>query len=82
MPRRGCSVAAVRPQDRPVTLSRSCSGRFKLPTEKMREGERAGYAPLAEPAGFVVKGRYGPLRKGKLERARAREAKLARSLEA
>lgn len=37
----------------------------------------AGYAQLAEPEGFVVKGRYGPLRDGELERARAWGAALA-----
>jgi len=41
--------------------------------------ERLGYAPLAEPEGFVGKGRYGPLRKGELERARAWGAELARA---
>ena len=32
--------------------------------------ERAGYARLVEPTGLVVKGKFGPLRKGELERAR------------
>ncbi len=44
--------------------------------------EAAGYASLVEPAGFVVKGRYGPLRKGELDRARAWGAELARAMEA
>jgi len=39
--------------------------------------EHAGYFRAAEPAGFVVKGRYGPLRDGELERARAWGAELA-----
>ena len=39
--------------------------------------EAAGYAPLAEPEGYVVKGRHGPLRAGELERARAWGEQLA-----
>lgn len=39
--------------------------------------ERAGYRRVAEPAGFVVKGRYGPLRDGELDAARAWGARLA-----
>ncbi len=31
--------------------------------------EQAGYPPLGKPVGFVVKGRYGPLRDGEVERA-------------
>ena len=42
----------------------------------------AGYVPVGEPAGFVVKGRYGPLKDGELERARAWGAELARAVEA
>jgi hypothetical protein len=41
---------------------------------------KAGYAPLAKPRGFVVKGQYGPLRDGELEKARLWGAELARSL--
>ena len=44
--------------------------------------EAAGYAPLAEPEGYVVKGRHGPLRAGELERARAWGEQLARAVEA
>lgn len=40
--------------------------------------EGKGYARLAEPAGFVVKGKTGPLRDGELERARVWGAELAR----
>jgi len=40
--------------------------------------ERKGYARLAEPAGFVVKGKQGPLRDGELERARKWGVELAR----
>jgi hypothetical protein len=43
--------------------------------------EAAGYASLAEPQGFVVKGRHGPLRAGETERARAWGAELARAVE-
>jgi hypothetical protein len=43
--------------------------------------EAAGYAPLAEPQGFVVKGRHGPLKGGEAERARAWGAELARAIE-
>jgi hypothetical protein len=32
--------------------------------------EKAGYARLAVPVGFTVAGRFGPLRRGELERAR------------
>jgi flavodoxin len=39
--------------------------------------EAAGYAPLAEPEGFVVKGRHGPLKSGEAERARAWGEQLA-----
>jgi len=31
--------------------------------------EAAGYARLADPVGFVVKGKFGPMRKGELARA-------------
>ena len=32
--------------------------------------EQAGYARIAEPTGFVVSGKFGPLRDGELDRAR------------
>lgn len=41
--------------------------------------EKAGYAPATGPTGFIVAGRYGPLRDGELERARAWGADLARA---
>ena len=44
--------------------------------------EAAGYAPVAEPEGFIVKGRHGPLKAGELERAREWGAELARAMEA
>jgi hypothetical protein len=48
-------------------------------TGAIEEGLRAkGYRPLAKPARFIVKGRYGPLRDGELDRARAWGAELAR----
>jgi hypothetical protein len=43
--------------------------------------EQAGYASLAKPTGFIVAGRFGPLRKGEVERARAWGAELAAALE-
>ena len=43
--------------------------------------EAKGYERLAEPHGFVVKGKTGPLRDGELERARAWGAELARLME-
>ena len=43
--------------------------------------EAAGYAPLAEPEGFVVKGRHGPLKKGEVERARAWGEQLGRAMQ-
>ena len=42
--------------------------------------EAAGYVQLAEPTGFVVKGKHGPLRDGELERAHAWGAALAAEL--
>ena len=42
--------------------------------------ERAGYPALAKPLGFVVKGRYGPLRDGELERAKSWGSELARAM--
>jgi hypothetical protein len=39
--------------------------------------EAAGYERLADPMGFVVKGKFGPLRKGELERAREWGRELA-----
>jgi hypothetical protein len=40
----------------------------------------AGYRPLAKPAKFIVTGKYGPLRDGEVERARAWGTELARAL--
>jgi hypothetical protein len=40
----------------------------------------AGYAELAKPAPFYVAGRYGPLREGEIDRARAWGAELAKAL--
>jgi menaquinone-dependent protoporphyrinogen IX oxidase len=39
--------------------------------------EAAGYHPIAKPQRFIVKGRYGPLRDGELEKAKAWGAELA-----
>ena len=41
---------------------------------------RAGYRPLTPPAKFIVRGKYGPLREGEIERARAWGATLAQCL--
>jgi hypothetical protein len=42
--------------------------------------ERAGYRPVAKPSRFIVKGAYGPLRDGELERARLWGAALAQAM--
>lgn len=42
-----------------------------------RELERAGYRSIAKPLGFIVTGKYGPLRDGETERARRWGAELA-----
>jgi hypothetical protein len=44
------------------------------------ELESAGYRPLDKRHRFVVKGKYGPLRDGELERARQWGAALAQAL--
>jgi hypothetical protein len=42
--------------------------------------EGAGYAAVAGPGRFIVSGKYGPLRDGEVERARAWGAELARAM--
>ena len=42
--------------------------------------EEKGYELLGKPQGFIVKGKYGPLRDGEVERAREWGAGLARLL--
>jgi flavodoxin len=42
--------------------------------------EQLGYAPLAKPERFIVEGRYGPLREGELERAKAWGVELAKTI--
>lgn len=42
--------------------------------------EKAGYSRLADPVGFTVAGRFGPLRKGEFERARRWGAELAAAM--
>ena len=42
--------------------------------------ENKGYVPVAEGERFIVKGKYGPLRDGEIERARAWGAELASAL--
>lgn len=43
--------------------------------------EGAGFTPVTKPARFIVKGKYGPLRDGELERARQWGAELAKAME-
>jgi flavorubredoxin len=43
----------------------------------MTELEKLGYKRAAEPAKFIVTGKYGPLKAGEIERARAWGAELA-----
>ena len=43
--------------------------------------EAAGYRPIAKPQGFIVAGKYGPLRAGELDKARAWGAELAKALQ-
>ena len=50
-------------------------------TGKIDEGlERAGYRRVAKAKRFVVKGKYGPLRDGELEKARRWGAELAKAM--
>jgi hypothetical protein len=42
--------------------------------------ESAGFRPIVKAERFIVKGRYGPLRDGELERAKAWGAELARTM--
>lgn len=42
-----------------------------------RNLEKAGYKSIAKPRRFIVKGTYGPLRDGELEKAKAWGAELA-----
>ena len=44
--------------------------------------EAAGYRPISEHSSFVVKGRYGPLRDGELDKAREWGAGLAKAMAA
>jgi hypothetical protein len=43
--------------------------------------EQLGYRPVARPQRFIVKGKYGPLREGELERAKQWGAELAQPVE-
>jgi hypothetical protein len=43
----------------------------------LRELNRAGHRPVAKAQKFIVKGKYGPLRDGELERAKQWGAELA-----
>jgi hypothetical protein len=42
--------------------------------------ERAGYRPASKSQRFLVKGSYGPVREGELDRARAWGAELAKAI--
>lgn len=42
--------------------------------------EQAGYHPIVKAERFIVKGKYGPLREGELERARLWGAELGRAM--
>jgi hypothetical protein len=42
--------------------------------------QASGWAPVAEPHRFMVSGRYGPLRGGELDKARAWGAELAKAM--
>jgi hypothetical protein len=44
--------------------------------------ERAGYTTLSKAQRFIVTGKYGPLRDGELEKARAWGAELAQAMKA
>lgn len=44
--------------------------------------ERAGYRSVGEPGSFIVKGRYGPLRDGELDKAREWGEGLAKAMAA
>jgi hypothetical protein len=44
----------------------------------LKELERLGYRPIGKGQRFIVKDKYGPLREGEIERARAWGAELAR----
>ncbi len=47
----------------------------------LKEMEQAGYRPIAKPQKYIVKGKYGPLRDGELEKAKAWGEELTRSVE-
>jgi hypothetical protein len=46
----------------------------------LRRLEQAGYRSIAKGQRFIIKGTYGPLRDGKLERARLWGAELAKAM--
>lgn len=57
-------------------------GPFGSAAPAIAEGlEQAGYVSIAKSVGFVVAGRFGPLRDGEVERAREWGAELAKALE-
>ena len=66
-------LAALLERSRPRRRLRHAGPRPRLrkaAPETTAALERAGHPALAEPHGFIVTGRYGPLRDGELARAR------------
>ena len=65
-------------QGRSAAFDTQVRGPFGKAVPTIAEGlEAAGYARLADPIGFIVTGRFGPLRAGELERARRWGGELA-----
>ena len=65
-------------QGRAAAFDTQVRGPFGKAAPAIAEGlEKAGYRAIAEPTGFVVAGKFGPLRDGELERARRWGAELA-----
>ena len=70
----GHFLAALGPHGQDLRLAGLCdAGEESL---FRRELERAGYRPLTKGHKFLVTGKYGPLKAGELERARAWGAEL------
>jgi hypothetical protein len=59
-------------------VKRSPGGSTSKIIEKL---ENAGYAPVGEAGRFIVKGKFGPLAEGELDRAREWGAALAKMME-
>lgn len=77
-PMRAWLEALAAGQGRAAAFDTRVRGPFGKAAPAIMEGlERAGYRPVADPVGFTVVGRYGPLKEGELERARRFGAELA-----